>query len=159
MVAISKVLSYNLDQFKRRIVKVLRFGREDGKESFEVSPYGLDSGVPKGCMAVYMKSHNRGNSIVLGYINQEQLATIGETRLYSNGSEIWIRKNGDIEIGGNTDNLSSHSELQIAMNLLAQKINEQFGLIASGIATGGGAYTPTPISINLIDAKLDKIKV
>lgn len=156
---VSKVESFDFDEFKRRIIKVLRFGRQDGKKSLEASPYGLDSGIPKNFRAIYSDVQSGGRSVIIGYINQDQLAESGETRLYSEGNEIWLRKNGDIEIGGNTGNLSSHLELQTQLTALTNKINIELVKASSGIATAGGVYAHTPVTIDISSAKLDKIKV
>lgn len=161
---IVKTISTELDKLKRRVIKVLRYGKSDIQTSIEVGPYGVDSNPIKDMIAIYSESGEKGKTIIVGYINKNQLAEPGETRFYStddNGglkNYIWLKKNGDIEIGGNASHMVRFEQLDTEMQNLANFLTQQFTLISTGISTAGGAYTPGVAEINISQAKTPKIK-
>lgn len=165
MIKISKVNKTTVTSVAMRIVKVLTMGKISVNEAYESSPFGVDSNPPKGVRAIYAESMDDGVKVILGYINNKQKAETGGYRIFSvdsNGDEsndIYIRPNGDIEIGGNTDNAVKWSELNNSISQIQTDVNTQLGLIATGIAVAGGAYTPTPIAVSLTSSKSEKVKL
>lgn len=161
---ITRTISSFIDKLKRREIKVLRFGKSDVQTSVEVGPYGIDSNPIKDMIAIYSETSEKGKTVIVGYMNKNQLAEPGEVRLYStdeNGSlknYIWIKNNEEIEIGGSGNNLVRYNQLDQAMADLASYLDQQFNLISSGISTAGGAYAPTPAQIDISGAKADKLK-
>lgn len=159
-----KVISSSIDDMQRRIVKFLRFGKSDVQTSVEVSAYGIDSNPIKDMVAVYAETGEKGKTVIVGYINKNQMAAVGETRLFSTNSlgvqqtYVWLKANGDIEVGGNTDNIVKYTPLNTAMTTLAATLNAQLVAIAAGIAAGGGSYSPATITIDISSAKVDKVK-
>jgi hypothetical protein len=164
MANIVKVLSTFFDKLNRREIKVLRYGKSDVQTALETSPYGIDSNPIEGMMAIYAETNEKGKTVIVGYLNKNQLSESGEIRLYSTDDQgelktyLWLKKDGNIELGGNSDNLVRYSPLDSALKNLALSINQQLTLIASGITTAGGAYTPQQIDIDIADAKIDEIK-
>lgn len=165
MVRITKKNSSTLDKLKRRIVKVLALGRSSVYEAFESAPHGVDANAPNKKNAVYAESLSNNTKVILGYINDSQKAEVGGFRIYSTNesgeeqNDIYLRANGDIEIGGNTDNAVKWNRLNSSMNQLQAKVNTNLYLIASGIAAAGGAYTPQLLSVSFNSSKSDKVKL
>ena len=159
-----KVISTEFDNAKKRIVKVLRFGKSDAQTPFETSPYGVDSNPVKGMVAVYAATGIKGKAVLIGYLNKNQLADVGETRLFSTDANgelkfyTWLKNDGTLELGGNANNLVKYTPLNTAAAQLALDINAELVKIAAGVAAGGGSYTPATISIDISGAKIDEIK-
>lgn len=159
-----KIFSSSFDSANRRVLKFLRLGKSDVQTSLEAMPFGVDSSPIKDMRAIYAETSNDGKAVIIGYLNKNQLAQDGETRLFSidaNGnlkSELWLKKDGTIWFNGSGDFLTKWNPLNQAMSTLASNINTELGKIATGITAGGGSYTPSPISININDAKASDLK-
>lgn len=159
-----KVISASLDVLNRRIVKILRFGLSDVQTTYEAMPFGLDSCALKDMVAVYSETGEKGKTVIIGYLNKNQIATKGEFRTYSLKSDgsvsFYIHQKDDetCEIGGNADNLVRYSPLNTEMLGLASSINAELVKIAAGLSGVGGVYTPLTISIDVSAAKIDEIK-
>lgn len=148
---LSKHISSAIDK-GRRIVKVLCFGKSDVRTAYEVAPYGTDAQAPKDVIAIYADTSNKGERIVVGYINKQQLAAVGEHRTYSTDADgalqfyIWQKNDGTCEIGGDSDNMVRYSELEAAFNELKQDFNSLVSTFNSHIhtttATIGSSATP-----------------
>jgi hypothetical protein len=164
MINLTKVFSSSLDKISRRVVKFLRNGKSDVQTAEESGPYGVDSNPIKNMIAVYARTEQAGQNVLIGYINKGQLAAAGEIRIYSTDEDgwlktyVWCKNNGDILLGGEADNAVRFSPLDQEMTNLANFINQQLLLIATGIATGGGSYSPGTLTIDISQAKADKIK-
>jgi hypothetical protein len=161
---ITKTISTLLDKLKRREIKVLRFGKSDIQTPIEVGPYGIDSNPIKDMIAIYSETSERGKAVIVGYMNKNQLAQPGEFRAYSTDNNgglktyIWLKNNGNMEIGGDTNFLVRYNQLNQELQNFALFMNEQFALIATGISAGGGSYTPGNAQIDISEAKTEKIK-
>ena len=55
-----KVISSEIDNTKRRIVKFLRYGKSDVQTSFEAMPFGIDSSPTKDMIAIYAPTGENG---------------------------------------------------------------------------------------------------
>lgn len=106
---IGRVNSTSFSNAKERLVKFLGWGKNDVQSQKEASPYGTDSNPIKNMVAIYAQTANGSESIVIGYINKNQLADVGEHRIYATDSDgdlkgsIWLKKNGAIEIKATGD--------------------------------------------------------
>lgn len=161
---LSKVISVEFDKAKRHIVKILGMGKGDVRTPFNTAPPNTDAPPVAGLRAVYMRTGTSGKSVVVGYINENLVAEPGEYRIFStdtNGSEqnyVYLTKSGDIEIGGNTDNMVRYIDLDLGLKKQDFDINAELVKIAAGISSAGGAYTPTPIATDISNAKIDEVK-
>lgn len=159
------VISTAKDAAKRLLVKVRRYGKDDVQTPTQAAPYGIDSNPIAGMKAIYSPTTESGKNVIIGYINKDHLSDVGEVRLFSTDSNgalktyVWLKKNGDIQLGGNTDNLVKYTPLNTSMEQLQLFITQQLALIATGIATGGGSYTPGVLDIDISGSKVDKVKV
>lgn len=165
MLVLVKVISADFDKFKKRIVKVLRFGRNDFQNGIEASPAGVDSNPIKGMIAVYGPTNEQGKRVILGYFNKDKLAATGEVRLFATDATgilqntVWLKANGDIEVGGNLNNFVKHAPLDTALQAQIELINIELAKIAAAInAIVPASYTPTPIQLDITASKTDKVK-
>jgi hypothetical protein len=175
---LTKVISTRYDSLNRRIVKFLRFGRSDVQECQQAAPFGIDSNPVKDMIAVYSPTAEDGKNVIIGYLNPNQLAEVGETRLFSTDSDgnlqfyVHLKNDGTSEIGGDTDNMVRYSELESAFNQLRDDLNDLISAYNSHIhtttATIGASTTPgviapttstgTPSTADVSGAKIDEIK-
>jgi hypothetical protein len=174
MGSIVKVISTRLKS-AARLIKSLRFGRSDVRETAEILPYGLDSNPVKDTKGYFAETTTSGQSVVIGYVNTNQQADVGEFRTFAtdaDGVEVfytWMKADGTMEIGGDTDNMVRYSELESAYNELRDDLNSLVSDYNSHThvvpqAPSGSTTSETPIPTgspsagNITGAKIDEIK-
>ena len=156
------VVVSNLIEKGFRILKVKQFGV---KTANSVSSFGDDSAPLKDMIAIHANTAEVGDSVIVGYINKNQIAKPGEKRIFSlkpDGSlsfDIHLKDDGTCNIGGDTDNAVRFAALNTALQVEASKINAELTKIASGISTAGGVYVPTTLTLDISAAKIDEVKV
>lgn len=180
MITFSKAKDFAIQQGKR-ILQVLQFGAKTAKVA---SAYGDDSNPIDNMTAIYAETSVNSEPVILGYINTQQIAQKGEKRIFSqkeNGDlafEIYLKNdgsceiksaesdatitlttNGNIQINGNGFSAVRFQNLQSSLQQLDSQINQQLTLIASGISSAGGAYTPTPVQTDISNAESDSVKL
>lgn len=164
MLSTSKLNSTSFDNLARRVVKLLRFGKNDVQSPIEAAPYGHDSNPIKDMIAIYGTTQRQGDTVVVGYINVNQLAEVGENRLYSTNANgdlqtyVWLKNNGDILLGGDADNAVRYSPLNNELSSFKTQVQAELAKIQIAIAGVGGVYTPGTLSLDISQAKTDKIK-
>ena len=125
----TRVLLTSFDSALRRVVKVLRLGSSDAKTAKEILPFGFDSNPLKDMIAIYAETSSKGGNVIIGYLNKNQLAQVGESRMFSTDADgnlkisIWCKADGTAEIGGNTNHLAQFEALQTAFNQLRSDFN------------------------------------
>jgi hypothetical protein len=160
MLSLSRVKEITINALNR-VLKVEQFGIKTANESM---PFGVDSSPLKDMIAIYGNTTSDSESIIIGYINKNQIAEPGETRLFSldeNGSlksYLYLKKDGIIEINGDSNFAVKYNELDSVLNTLATDINTENTKIATAITSVGGSYVPAPITIDLTSAKNETIK-
>lgn len=161
MISISKI-SNSFKQGKYRLFKVFQFG---AKTADECSPFGFDGNPLEDMDAIFAETSSGGEPVIIGYIQTQRLANLGESRLFSLKEDgtlstyIWLRNNNIIEFGGNDENLVKFSKLQEELTKLQNDINGELVKIASGITTAGGSYVPAQIQIDINESKTELIKI
>jgi len=170
---ITNILSTAFDSVKRRLIKVRVLGLNDIRTAFEVTPFGIDSNPIKDMRAIYSETANKGKRVIIGYFNKNQLAAVGETRLFSTDANgtlktyVWLLNDGTIKIGGDTKHMVRFEELETAFNKLKSDFNSLVTTynshVHSGVTTGGGSSGPTPSSgtastADISGAKIDSVK-
>lgn len=146
-----------------RIIKSFGRSKRDVSTSYSAASWGDDS-APLPNSDLVHSSTGADETVILGVINKNQIALPGEKRIFATNEggdvmvAIYLKRDGTIEIAGNADNAVKFSKLDSATQKFVTDINIELGKIAAGIATGGGAYDVSPISIDLSAAKNDKIK-
>jgi hypothetical protein len=147
-----------------RWIKVLRMGKNDIQECKQAVPFGVDSNPLKGMVAIYSRASCDGEAAIIGYIHKHNIADIGEIRLFATDDDdnekfyVWLKKNGTLELGGDSENLTRFSPLNQALTQVTTDINAEFTVIAGLFAGLGVTYVPTPITVDILAAKINEIK-
>ena len=167
---LTSVISTALDT-TYRVVKVLRMGKDDVQEAAECAPFGVDANPIKDMIAVYAETIDKGDSVIIGYLNANQLAAPGEVRMYSTDADgamktyTWLKADGTMEIGGSANHMVQYEALATAFNKLKSDhdalIDEWVSFCA--VYAPGPSVVPIPTSAahstaDISPAKLDKIK-
>ena len=161
MITLSKLKSVAIEQ-GQRILKVLQYGP---KTANECGPFGLDSSPLENYTAIYAETANVGESLIIGYIQKNQIAQQGEARLFSldsNGllkAEIFCKADGTIILNGGVNSSIRYEPLNTELQKLKNDINSEFIKIQTGITGVGGVYVNTPLNLDLTTAKSDTIKI
>lgn len=173
----TKVISSRLTGSKR-LIKFLGVGRNDVQEKPESMPYGIDSSPIKGMVAIMASTGEIGKDVIIGYINANQIADVGETRLFSTDADgvlkiaIHLKNDGTIEIGGDANNLVRFTELKSGFDQLKSDVNSLITAYNSHIhittATVGATPVPgilsptistgTPTTASIDSSKIDELK-
>lgn len=160
-----KVIS-NLVNEAKRLVKFVRLGADDVQECNVVQPHGFDSSPVKDMVAIYGDTSEIGRPVILGYINPNQLAEVGGTRIFStdsNGTEkiaIYLRASGRAEIGGDADFLARFSELKDGFDTLKADHNALVTIFNAHLHPVVGASTGFPtITGSQSSASIDAAKI
>lgn len=172
---LARVISTELNDLGRRLIKVLRFGKSDVQTPLQALPHGIDSNPVKDWLAVYSDTTEKGKPVIIGYINPDQLAEDGGTRLYSTDSDgsvqfaIYLRADGTCEVGGDSDNMVRYSELETAFNQLRDDLdalvsdyNSHTHIVPQAPSGTTTSQTPiptgSPSTADISGAKIDEIK-
>lgn len=126
-----KVISSKIDKARRRVVKLLKSGKNDTRTAFAVQPFGYDGAPVKNddLIGVYAYTGRRGDSVLIGYINRNSVAEAGEVRLYSTNAQakeqayLYFRKDGVCEVNGNSDNFVRFSDMKKAFDQFLSDFN------------------------------------
>ena len=163
MIKLVKTLTTELGAGGRRLIQILGVGKGDIQTPYQAAPFGIDSHPIKDLIAVQANTGEMGKTAIIGYINVEQLAELGELRLYSTddaGVEkayIWLKNDENIEIGGDTDFMVRYSALETAFNTLKQEFDAH---VHPGVTAGAGVTSPiaVPSIADISGAKINDIK-
>ena len=145
-----------------RTFKVFQFG---AKTASEVSPYGVDSNprIGNDLDAIFSETSAGGETVILGFIQENRFAEEGEIRLFSENEDgitsayVWLTKDGNVNINGRTDNLVKFKAFAAANLKLQQDLNIEFTKIQTALSAIGGAYLKTDIQIDVSGAKAENI--
>lgn len=176
MNSIVKVISTQEEAETRRLIKVLGLGKEDVQEHFQVSSFGDDSNPVKDMVAIYAETNDIGHPVIIGYINKNQIADVGEKRIFStdiDGNVVFylhLKNDGTAEFGGDSRHMVRYEELESAFNQLKSDFNSHVAAYNShvhpfvGLAAGVPGVTvvttsaANPSSADISGAKIDEIK-
>lgn len=174
MLNIVTVISNLVEDGFRRI-KSRRLGNDDLQTPRQVAPFGIDSAPVKNMKAVYADTNKKGKPVIVGYLNKSLLAGDGETRLYSVDADgnlkiyLWLKADGIIEFGGNTNHLVRFEELKSGFDQLKDDLNDlknKWNTFASAYVPGSPSVTGLPptaststvSNASIDDAKIDELK-
>ena len=146
------------------VAKVLGYGNTP-LTADQASPFGIDSNPVQNMVAVYAETENVGDPVIIGYLIQNALTNPGETRLFSLNpvtgalsTYAWLRADGTMSLGGETNNLVRFAPLQSGINAKDELIQGELIKIAAAIAALGGAYEPGTIETNISGSEITQIK-
>lgn len=160
---LTKVISTALDKIGRRITKIRGMGKDDTRTAFSTAPFGVDSNPPKNMRAIFVNTTTRNESAIVGYINEDLLADVGETRLFSidgNGNLktfLWLKNDGKMQLGGDAKHAVRYEDLNSGLQDFKNFLQTELGKISTGIVAGGGTYTPGTVNIDISASKNDNI--
>lgn len=147
-----------------RFIKVLRYGNDDVQETEQIGPFGIDSSPINDMVAIYLDTTIKGEEVIIGYINKEQISAPGETRMYAVNDDgilkswIHLKKDGTIEMMGNGNNLVRFLSLENSLKAFKDSINTELVKVQSAITGLGGIYTISPLNIDISASKINEIK-
>lgn len=139
-----------------RILKVIQWGT---KTADECAPFGDDSNPLEDMIAVYAETSENGEPVIIGYINENQIAAQGEKRMYSLKEDgtvsayLWLKNDGKVLLNGDNDNLVKYLPLQNDLTQTSALINAELTKIQAALTSVGAVYVPAPLEINIENAK------
>jgi len=148
----------------KRILKFLGVGGSASTAS-ESMPFGIDSNPIADMIAIHSTTSNNAESVIIGYINKNQIAEIGESRLYSldaNGvlkAFIYCKNDGILLLNGDSYSGVRYEPLKSGLDNQNNLINAELLKIQTAITTLGGAYTRSNVSIDITTSKSDTVKI
>lgn len=166
-----KIDSTLLDNLQRRVAKFLRYGKSDVQTSLQVAPHGIDSNPVKDMYALYGETDQKGKTVVIGYLNKNVLAAIGETRIFSTDANgelqawTWHKADGTIEMLGSAKHLARFEELKSGFDQLKTDFNNLVNAFNSHMHPTAGTGAPSPPTVtgtsstaSIDSSKIDEIK-
>jgi hypothetical protein len=172
MIAIGKILSAAI-RGDFRLIQQEVFGKS-ARDAYEVASWGVDSVPVKGVDAAYCATNSINQPIVIGYVQKNRIAQVGEFRAYSTDTSgafkfnVWVRADGTVLIGDSnspsayTDFLVKFNALKSGYDLLRTDLNNFVTIfnahVHSGVTTGPGASGPTPTPGTPSSASIDSSK-
>lgn len=163
MIALTKYFSSIFENGKR-IIKSKGMG-DSAMTTKECYPFGFDSQALEGWTAVYAETSNRDEAVVVGYINKNQLAAAGESRMYAVGSSgeavafVHCKATGTLELNGNEFEAVRFLPLDQALQAQNLLIIAELQKIATSIGLLGGSYIPGTVTINIQPSKSPTVKL
>jgi hypothetical protein len=170
------VISTKIGNGGRMLIKVLRMGKTDVQEKYQVYPFGFDSNPLKDLVALYAPTGEKGKEVIIGYVNKDLITDVGESRIFSTDESgelkmfLHLKNDGTAEFGGNIDNMVRFSQLEAAFDTLKYDHNalvNAFNTHTHATAAPGPPVPPTPIpsvvpavisTADISGAKIDEIK-
>jgi len=145
------------------IVKFRRYGKSDIRTATQAAPFGIDSRPPKGMVAVFSPTDEKGRSVVVGYVNKNLVADVGEVRLFSVNASgvlqtyVWLKKDGVLLLGGSAKHLARFEELKTGFDQLKTDFNAFLTHVHGGSGTPP-APPATPSTASIDASKTDNVK-
>lgn len=161
MISLSKTKGFDYNSIKNRIIKVLQYG---AKTALQAAPFGDDSNPIKEMTAIFANTETNDEPVIIGYVNENQLAAEGEKRAFSLKPDgtvsfyTWLKNDGTFEIGGNTDNLIRFNLLNNGLQQEVLAMNVEFAKISAAMTALGGSYVMQPVNLDITPSKIEEIK-
>lgn len=176
MISITRTIENVFIEGFRRI-KTLVSGRNNTQRAYEAMPHGVDSLPPLNTRAIHMKTGESGKTVIVGYLNLNQLDSLveGEHRIFSTDPDgalstfLYLRGDGTMEIGGADDFMVRFNALEDAFNEFKDDYNgHTHDSVIVSVSGGSGApavgtlgSTGATDSVSAADigpAKIEEIK-
>lgn len=171
---VAGVNGVELDENGYRIIKVIRMGDKDVQTGDQVTPAGVDSCPHPEENAIFADTLAMEQSLILGYMIEDQITEPGEIRIYSTDAkgktltQVYVRKDATIELGMNPDDWAvkyskleqSFNELQGKVNALVTAFNTHTHIVDIGNITALPVAAPAQSSTaDITQAKAANIKI
>lgn len=172
MINIVRTINTSVDSLGRRLVKFFRLGKTV-ETAMQAGAYGTDAQPIKDAVAVYAQTGVKGKTVIIGYINKNAVADVGEHRLFSTDADgavqfyIHLKNDGTCDIGGSANHMTRYEELETAFNELKSDFNTHVnnynthvhpGVLAGPASTAVTVSVSTPSQADISGAKIDEIK-
>ncbi len=170
---VTTIISTFFDDSARRIIKVFKTGLR-AFTGVETGPFGFDSNPVAGMKAIYCDTNIKGKQVIIGYIKTDQLADVGESRMFSTDQEgelkfyVWCKNDGTLHLGGSADNLIRFAQTKAVIDEIQQDIATLKNAFTTWVivpSDGGAAlkaisasWAGTPLEETIDSAKIDEIK-
>lgn len=167
MIQLVKIISTRIDSANRRLVKFFRFGKDDVQEVLNASASGDDSPPTENMRGIYVQTSQVGTPVLVGYINDKQIAKPGEKRIFAtdqNGNVLlhfYMKNNSTIELGGTGNYAVKFNELETQFNELNNKFNlfvNSYNLHFHASFGAQPAYPPLILPPSTSDANISLAK-
>lgn len=115
-------------------------------------------------VAIYAETGTKGNEVIIGYINKNQIADVGEFRTFSTDADgavkfyIHQKNDGTCLLGGDADNAVRYQKLDDGLQQFKNLITAELVKIQTGITGVGGAYSPGTLTVDISQSKINEIK-
>ena len=145
-----KIISTELDKISRRVIKFLRYGKGDVQTAHQVAPHGIDSNPVKDMVAIFGETGQKGETVIVGYLNKNVLAAAGETRIYATDADgalkiyAWLKNDGTMELGGNAKHLARFEELKTGFDQIKTDLNNLITAFNAHMHATAGTGPPSP---------------
>jgi hypothetical protein len=157
MIALARTAGSAIASGIRR-VKTLVFGKSYTRNPTEIAPYGYDASPIDGINSLYCDTTVNGVTVTVGYVNTQQKAATGESRIFATDStgdfkfNVWLKSDGTVLIGDSdtpasyTNFLTKFNELKTGFDLLRTEVNA----MATTFNSHTHLYLPPPIPLAAI---------
>lgn len=148
MIQLVKIISTRIDSANRRLVKFFRFGKDDVQEVLNASASGDDSPPTENMRGIYVQTSQVGTPVLVGYINDKQIAKPGEKRIFAtdqNGNVLlhfYMKDDSTIELGGTGNYAVKFNQLKAEFN----ELNNKFNSLVTNFNNHVHAANATPIA-------------
>jgi len=134
----------------------------------QFGPSGVDAPPLENDYVVTVRTPGDNEEKIVGYLDpvNEGVAEGGEFRAYSRDEDgavaiaIYLKKDGTIEFGADTDNLVRFSELETAFNDLKTQLNTELGKLSTTLGSFAVPptvpYVMTPATADVSNAKIEE---
>lgn len=176
MIKLLKVTQSAYNDLRQLVVTVWN-GKSDTRTAKLATPSGVDANPIKNLTAVYAKTEMDGKEVLVGFINTQLLADVGELRLFATDSTgtlkgyTWLKNNGELHLLGETNFAVKFNELATEFNALKTTVNNHISAYNTHVhpvpgVTAGPASTISSVTTstatantsNINNAKNERIK-
>lgn len=148
----------------KRILKIEGLGGTAATAT-ESMPFGFDGNPIADMIAIHSTTSNNSENVIIGYINKNQLAEVGESRMFSLDSNaalkafVWCKSDGTIQLNGSDHFAVRFDPLKQSLDNQNTLINAELVKIQTAIGTLGGAYIPATVSTDIATSKSIDVKL
>lgn len=161
MIAIRRITQSSYNKLKQLVYTVISARGTFTAE--EYGPYGMDSRAPEDNAVLYDNTERDGDEVIIGVLNKDRKAEIGEVRLFctdENGAfkfNVWLRADGTLFIG-DSDQPSSFTNFAVKYNEALAEINklkttvddvvQKWNAFATAYVPGGPTVVGSPPTLS-----------
>lgn len=155
MTTITRTLQ-TLVQRGRLFITVRKKGLSDTVEAANITPFGFESNPIKDMVAIYSDTETLGDSVILGYVNKNLAAQLGESRMFSTDADgnlkmfVWCKNDGKLQLGGTAHHLATFEDLKSGFDTLKSDLNDmksKWNAFCAAYVPGSPSVTGLPATL------------